>query len=106
MEKTTKNPFDSSSKKIFSDFRRGVFYEELYSTYDITEDVLVRVLQRNIKGNYDYHQILSGGLNAQKQFIRHLNSRWNPLKPDTKWESISPYLPLKEKEPDEDKLTI
>lgn len=88
------------TKKIYQEFRRGVFYEELYRKYQITESNLVSILNRNIKGNYDYKRILSGGLQAQKQFNGHLNNRWNPLKPDEPFENISPYLngsPSKEK---------
>ncbi|MHA2332936.1 MAG: hypothetical protein ACXAEU_13015 [Candidatus Hodarchaeales archaeon] len=96
------DPFGLSDKKIFQEFRRGVFYEEIYEKHDIAEKDLINILQKNIKGNYDYQQILSGGLNAQKQFIKHLNSRWNPLEPDATWESISPYLVLKKREIDED----
>lgn len=83
-----------SSFKIFKEFRNGVFYEELYKNHDITEKDLIDILNRNIKGNYDYEKILSGGLKAQKHFIKHLNSRWNPIKPGP-FENISPYVPTK-----------
>ncbi|MFW9993900.1 MAG: hypothetical protein ACFFD4_17780 [Candidatus Odinarchaeota archaeon] len=97
------NPSNSDFRKIFYEFRRGVFYEDLYEKYGITESNLISILRRNIKGNYDFKRILSGGLKAQKQFIRHLKNRWNPLEPDAPWENISPYLPLKkEKVNDED----
>ena len=81
--------------QIFKDFRNGVFYEELYEKYDITEKTLINILNRNVKGRYDYEKILSGGLKAQKQFIAHLNSRWNPLKPGEPFENISPYVAVK-----------
>ena len=81
--------------QIFKDFRRGVFYEELYEKYDITEKVLIKILNSNVKGRYDYEKILSGGLHAQKQLIAHLNSRWNPLKPGEPFENISPYVAVK-----------
>ncbi|MHA1373323.1 MAG: hypothetical protein ACTSR7_03400 [Promethearchaeota archaeon] len=82
----------------FKDFQHGIFYEEIYEHYDMTEEDLIFVLQRKIKGRYDYKRILSGGIGAQKQFLRHLNNRWNPLEPDAPWESISPYIDLKRKE--------
>ena len=82
----------------FKDFRHGVFYEEIYEHYDMAEEDLIFVLQRKIKGRYDYKRILSGGIEAQKQFLRHLNNRWNPLEPDAPWESISPYIASKDKE--------
>ena len=90
----------SKGTKIFKEFRRGVFYEELYRKYQTTENNLISILNRNIKGNYDYKRILSGGLQAQKQFLKHLNTRWNPLKTDEPFENKSPYLngnPFKKK---------
>jgi hypothetical protein len=86
-----------SGFKIYKDFKNGVFYEEIYEKYEITEDILIKILNRNIKGNYDYKRILSGGLEAQKQFNSHLKSRWNPLKPEP-FENISPYIPKKNPE--------
>ena len=83
-----------TSLKIFKDFRSGVYYEEIYKKYEITEKILISILNGNVKGDYDYERILSGGLKAQKQFIRHLNSRWNPLKPEP-FENVSPYIPTK-----------
>lgn len=80
--------------QIFKDFRRGVFYEELYEKYDISEKTLINILNNNVKGRYDYKRILSGGLEAQKQFIAHLNSRWNPIEPGP-FETISPYIAVK-----------
>jgi len=97
-----KNSFMTSKFKIFKDFRNGIFYEEIYARYEITEKTLIGILQRNIKGRYDYQRVLSSGLKGQKQFIRHLNSRWNPLKPDEPWESISPYLAVKKRVSDAD----
>ena len=79
--------------KIFKDFKNGVFYEEIYKKYEITEDTLISILNRNIKGNYDYKRILSGGLAAQKQFLKHLANRWNPLEPDAPHKDIKPYVP-------------
>jgi hypothetical protein len=80
------------SGNIFNEFRHGVFYEEIYKKYRITEKQLIFILQRNIKGKYDYKRILSGGIEAQKQFNKHLSNRWNPLDPDAPWEPFSPYL--------------
>jgi len=80
--------------QIFKDFRRGVSYEELYEKYDIDQKTLISILNRNVKGRYDYERILSGGLKAQKQFIAHLNSRWNPIEPGP-FENISPYVAVK-----------
>ena len=93
----TERSIDSQnhSHKIFHKFRQCVFYEDLYKEFDITEDDLISILQRNIKGNYDYKRILKGGFPSQKRFIAHLNSRWNPLKPDKHEIEISPYLPEK-----------
>ena len=81
-----------SDRRIFKEFRNGVFYEDLYKKYKATERDLISILNKNIKGNYDYKRILSGGIQAQKQFISHLNTRWNPLKPDEPFENESPYL--------------
>ncbi|MHA1674631.1 MAG: hypothetical protein ACTSYI_13515 [Promethearchaeota archaeon] len=78
-------------REIFRAFRQGEFYEDLYQKFDIDEQDLIHILQRNVKGNYDYSRILSGGIGAQLQFIRHLNHRWNPLDPDASWESVTPY---------------
>lgn len=86
--------------RIYKLFRQGMFYEALYKEYDISEEDLISILQRNIKGNYDYKRILNGGLNAQKQFIAHLNSRWNPLDPNKQNIEISPYLPDRDREKD------
>ena len=61
MTEKERKPLKLSKHKIFHDFRRGVFYEEIYEKYNITEKGLIRVLQMNIKGNYDYKRILSGG---------------------------------------------
>lgn len=83
--------FLSKSQQILKKFRQGVFYEEIYKEFEITEKTLISILQRNIKGNYNYRKVLSSH-EAQKQFIRHLNSRWNPLKPEP-FETIPPYLP-------------
>ena len=89
-----------SGRRIYKEFRNGVFYEELYKKYQLTEKDLISILNRNIKGNYDYKRILSGGIKAQEQFLNHLKTRWNPLKPDEPFETIPPYLngnPLKKK---------
>ncbi len=82
----------SSGRKLYKEFRSGIFYEELYKKYQVTEKDLINSLNSNIKGNYDYKRILSGGLQAQKQFLSHLNARWNPLKPDEPFENKPPYL--------------
>lgn len=82
----------SSPHNIFRKFRQGVFFEDLYKEFDISEDDLISILQRNIKGNYDYKRILKGGLPSQKQFVSHLNSRWNPLEPEKHEKEIPPYL--------------
>ncbi|MBD3254801.1 MAG: hypothetical protein GF383_06895 [Candidatus Lokiarchaeota archaeon] len=84
--------------EIYKKFRNGIFYEELYQKYGISEDQLVLILNHNIKGNYDYKRILSGGLEAQKKFIRHLKNRWDPINPEKKWNNISPYLNENEKD--------
>ena len=84
---------------IFKEFRRGVFYEDLYEKYNIDENILIDILNHNVKGRYDYKRILSGGLKAQKQFISHLKSRWNPLgankTPNTAKSNTNtlPYIP-------------
>ncbi|MHA2249763.1 MAG: hypothetical protein ACXAD7_05345 [Candidatus Kariarchaeaceae archaeon] len=80
---------------IFKKFRSGIFYEDIYKEHDINETDLISILNRNIKGNYDYKRILNGGHAAQKQFLKHLNNRWNPLEPDAPFESISPYIATK-----------
>ena len=85
---------------IFRAFKRGVFYELLYEDYDIKQQDLIRILQKSIKGNYDYQQILSGGEKAQKQFLKHLSSRWNPLEPDAPWEEKSAYAAVKDMDTD------
>ncbi len=82
----------------FKDFRHGIFYEGIYEHYDMTEEELIFIIQRKIKGSYNYKRILSGGIVSQKQFLKHLNNRWNPLEPDAPWESISPYIESKKKE--------
>jgi hypothetical protein len=87
--------FNNSPHTIFQKFRQGVFYEDLYKEHEISEEDLISILQRNIKGNYDYKRVLNGGLDAQKQFIAHLNTRWNPLDPNKQNKEISPYLPEK-----------
>jgi len=87
----------SNFLNIFRKFRQCVFYEDLYNEFDISEDELISILQRNIKGKYDYKRILNGGLAAQKQFIAHLNTRWNPLEPDKPSEDLSPYIPEKKR---------
>ena len=87
---------EKSFMKIFKDFRKGIFYEELYKKYDITEKALINILNRNIKGNYDYKRILSGGIASQKQFLHHLNNRWNPLEPEKPFTDVSPYYNAKE----------
>ncbi|MBN1330130.1 MAG: hypothetical protein JXA54_11710 [Candidatus Heimdallarchaeota archaeon] len=79
-------------KDIFRDFSEGIFYEKLYEKYHINKKELIQILNENIKGNYDYERILSGGLIAQQQFLKHLILRWNPLDPGAPWENISPYL--------------
>ena len=84
-----------SPHNIFRKFRQGVFYEDLYKEFNITEGDLIAILERKIKGNYDYKRILKGGAIAHKQFIAHLDSRWNPLKQDTHEIEIHPYLPEK-----------
>ena len=86
-----KKPY-SRSNAIFQDFHKGIFYEKIYEKYRITEDELICVLEQYIKGNYNYQRILRGGFKAQEQFLKHLKTRWNPLKPDAPWEDISPYL--------------
>ena len=78
--------------QIYREFRQGILYEDLYKKYEITESDLASLLKRRIKGNYDYNRILSGGLQSQNQFIRHLNNRWRPLEPDAPWEDIPPYI--------------
>ncbi|MHA2089578.1 MAG: hypothetical protein ACW98K_01865 [Candidatus Kariarchaeaceae archaeon] len=70
--------FEKGDLGILKKFRQGVFYEKIYAEYDITQDDLIAILSRNIKGNYDYKQILSTGHEGQKQFIRHLAKQWNP----------------------------
>jgi len=85
------NPFPKRIK-IFREFSQRVFYEEIYEKYQIDEEELINILNDNIKGNYDYKRILNGGLEAQKQFLKHLKHRWNPLQPDEPWEDIPAYL--------------
>jgi len=85
------NPFPKRIE-IFREFSRGIFYKEIYEKYQIDEEELQRILEENIKGNYDYKRILRGGLEAQKQFLKHLKKRWNPLEPNASWENISPYI--------------
>ncbi|MHA2252245.1 MAG: hypothetical protein ACXAD7_17905 [Candidatus Kariarchaeaceae archaeon] len=70
--------FEKGDLGIFKKFRQGVFYEKIYSECNITQEDLIAILKRNIKGNYDYKQILSTGHEGQKQFIRHLAKQWNP----------------------------
>ncbi len=82
----------------FNEFRRGMIYKDIYEKYNMTEEELIFILQRKIKGKYDYHRILNGGIEGQKQFLRHLNNRWNPLDPDVPWEAKSPYINTKKKE--------
>jgi len=41
----------------------------------MTEEELIFIHQRKIKGKFDYHRILNGGIDTQKQFLRHLNYR-------------------------------
>ncbi|MBD3353160.1 MAG: hypothetical protein GF364_16885 [Candidatus Lokiarchaeota archaeon] len=77
---------------FYREFMNGTFYEELYKEYDLTEDQLIRILQRKIKGRYNYKRILSGGHKSQLQFIKHLKNRWNPLEPEAPWTAIPPYL--------------
>lgn len=84
-------------RNIFRKFRQGVFYEDLYEEYHITEEDLIYIISHNVKGRYDYKRILSGGIEAQKQFIFHLNSRWNPLEPDAPYKQVSPYINQKKK---------
>jgi len=85
------NPFPKRTE-IFREFTRGIPYEIIYEKHQINEEGLQRILEENIKGNYDYKRILRGGLEAQKQFLKHLKNRWNPLEPDASWENISPYI--------------
>jgi len=85
------NPFPKRIE-IFREFSRGIFYEEIYEKYQIDEEELINILNDNIKGNYNYGRILKGGLKAQKQFLKHLKHRWNPLEPDAPWENIPAYL--------------
>ena len=85
--------------RIYKDFKSGVPCLEIYEKYNLSEKNLLDILQKKIKGNYDYKRILSGGIKAQKQFINHLNNRWNPLDPEAAWEEISPYVA--EKTPEE-----
>lgn len=82
----------------FNEFRRGMFYKNIYEKYNMTEKELIFILQRKIKGSYDYHRILNGRIEAQKQFLIHLNNRWNPLDPNAPVEPISPYIDTKKKE--------
>ncbi len=63
----------------------------------LSKDDLIAILQRNIKGKYDYKRILSGGLAAQNQFVAHLKSRWNPLEPEKPGKDMSPYHPVKKR---------
>ncbi len=87
----------SSKGKIFHDFRKLVPVKKILKKYSITEEELINILQRNIKGNYDYKQIFKGELKAHKQFIKHLNNRFDPLNPHKEWKQVSPYVPFKEK---------
>ncbi len=86
---------------IFRAFKRGILYESLYKDHAINQKELIAILQKNIKGNYDYQQILSGSEKSQKQFLKHLGSRWNPLEPDAPWEKVSPYVVLQDNETDD-----
>ena len=70
--------FEKGELGIYKKFRQGVFYEKIYEEYAITQDDLIAILRRNIKGNYDYKRILSTGHAGQKEFIRHLNNQWRP----------------------------
>ncbi len=82
----------SPKGKIFHDFRKLVPVDEILSIYDITEVQLIEVLQKSIKGNYDYVRILKARFRGQKQFIKHLNNRWDPLNPRKKLKEVSPYV--------------
>ena len=42
-------------KIIFNKFKKGKFYEDIYIENNITKEDLIDILQKNIKGNYDYH---------------------------------------------------
>ena len=68
-----------SRKKIFHDFKQGIFYQDLYLKYKISETELISILQTHVKGNFDYKKILRGGKMAQEKFLTHLRTRWNPL---------------------------
>jgi hypothetical protein len=76
----------------YREFASGTPCAEIYQKYNINEAQFIAILRVNIKGSYDYHRILAGGIEAQRQFLRHLNARWNPLEPGRVWEDISPYL--------------
>lgn len=85
---------------VFKKFRQGTPLNEIYKEFGISKDQLAQILKRKIKGRYDYDRILASNA-AQKQFLSHLNHRWNPLEPDAPFKNIPPYLPgtgIKEKE--------
>ena len=101
---TTKNDWNLKHQDILREFRKDVFYEDLYKKYEIDQKDLIGILKRSIKGRYNYQRILSGGLIAQRQFNKHLNNRWNPLEPGGEWVAIKPYIDsVKKKEPVNDK---
>ncbi|MCY3412220.1 MAG: hypothetical protein INQ03_11355 [Candidatus Heimdallarchaeota archaeon] len=81
---------------IFKKFRSGIYFKDLLEEYEIDVDHLIHILQKNIKGNYDYSRVLTSH-KAQKQFIAHLNTRPNPLDPSPIEKEIPPYIPTKER---------
>ena len=75
MEKSLKDDSRFRSHEIYKKYRRGVYFKDILEEYDITEDDLIAILNRNIKGNYNYKEIFKGGHMAQKKHIADLNSR-------------------------------
>jgi hypothetical protein len=78
--------------EIFKQFEQCVPIEDIYKNFNINQEILIKILQRNIKGNYDYPRILNGGDDAQKQFLLHLENRWDPLNPKKPFKNIPAYI--------------
>ena len=88
MGKSLKDDSKFRSYEIYKKYRRGVFFKDILEEYNITEDDLIAILNRNIKGNYNYKEIFKGGHMAQKAHIAELKSRPPPY--------IHPEMPYHE----------
>lgn len=61
--------------KIYKEYRKGRYFKEICEEYGISEKDLIAILNRNIKGNFNYEEIFKKGHEGQLEQIRHLNSR-------------------------------